>query len=459
MSSIKAEYVRDPVGTTMLKTACAMLAGTLAMSGYNIADTFFVGRLGGEAPLAAMGFTFPVVMFVGCIFHGIGGGIMATMAHALGRNDGKQAARLVSAGLLLVSLTALLLAVIGIGSARWLFAAFGAEGETLVQVRQYMDVWYFGCITAGLSMEGNKALIAAGKPRSASGMTILGMLVNVGLDPLFIFGFGPVPAMGIRGAAIATVLSQMVSAAAILVILHRAELLHFRRMALPVLFRAWQTIIRYAIPGILGMLLFPIGNAVTTRITAAFGDAAVAAVSAASRLEMVAFVFPMAVGITLMPMIAQNYGAKLYSRVRQCLRFAIGAAAVFLIAMGAVFILFAPDIVVYFTPERSVQEIMILYLRIIPYGLFMVEIFRFAGFAFTGCGRPNADAALKALRIAGLHIPLSLLAMALGSLPGLFWARLASDILSGVIAVTLAWRFVHRLPPDGQEIHPVIATV
>jgi putative MATE family efflux protein len=370
----------------------------------------------------------------------------------LGRNDDKQAALLVSSGMLLVSIVALLLAVVGIGSAKWLFAAFGAKGETLGQVLQYMDVWYLGCIIAGLSMEGNKALIAAGKPRSASGITILGMLVNVGLDPLFIFGLGPVPGMGIRGAAIATVLSQMVSAAAILAILHRSELLHFRRMALPTLFGAWRTIIRYAIPGILGMLLFPIGNAGTTRITASFGDAAVAAVSAASRLEMVAFVFPMAVGITLMPMIAQNYGAKLYSRVRQCLRFAIGAAAVFLIAMGAVFILFAPDIVVYFTPERSVQEIMILYLRIIPYGLFMEEIFRFAGFAFTGCGRPNTDAALKALRIAGMHIPFSLLAMALGSLAGLFWARLASDILSGAIAVSLAWRFVHRLPPDGQEM-------
>lgn len=454
MSSIKAEYIHGPVGTTMLKTACAMLAGTLAMSGYNLADTFFVGQLGGEAPLAAMGFTFPVVMFVGCIFHGTGGGIMATMAHALGRNDSKQAALLVSSGLLLVSIMAVLLAAIGILSADWLFAAFGAEGETLVQVRRYMDVWYFGCFTAGLSMEGNKALIAAGKPKSASGMTILGMLVNVALDPLFIFGFGPVPGMGIRGAAIATVLSQMVSAGTIIVILRRAELLHFRRIALPRLFEAWRAIIRYAIPGILGMLLFPIGNAVTTRITASFGDAAVAAVSAASRLEMVAFVFPMAVGITLMPMIAQNYGAKLYSRVRQCLRFAIGTAAFFLIIMGAVFIIFAPKIVVFFTPEQSVQEIMVMYLRIIPYGLFMVEIFRFSGFAFTGCGRPNTDAWLKATRVIGLHIPLSLLAMVLGNLPGLFWARLASDILSGIIALILAWRFVHRLPADGQDISP-----
>jgi putative MATE family efflux protein len=454
MSSLSAEYTRGSVGLIMLRTACAMLAGTLAMSGYNIADTFFVGQLGGEAPLAAMGFTFPVVMFVSCIFHGFGGGIMATMAHALGRNDGKQAALLVSSGMLLVSIIAISLALFGVLSANWLFAALGAEGETLEQVRRYMDVWYWGCFTAGLSMEGNKALIAAGKPKSASAMTILGMLVNVALDPLFIFGLGPLPAMGIRGAAIATVISQMVSAGAIIIILRRAELLHFRRIAPSVLFRAWRAIIRYAIPGILGMLLFPIGNAVTTRITASFGDVAVAAVSAASRLEMVAFVFPMAVGITLMPMIAQNYGAKLYSRVRQCLRFAIATAVFFLIIMGLVFVIFAPKIVVYFTPEESVQQIMIVYLRIVPYGFFMIEIFRFAGFAFTGCGRPNTDAWLKAMRIVALHIPLSLLAMFLGSLPGLFWARLASDVIAGSIAVTLAWRFVHRLPADGEEIKP-----
>lgn len=451
MSSIKAEYTQGPVASTMLKTACAMLAGTLAMTGYNLADTFFVGRLGGEAPLAAMGFTFPVVMFVGCIFNGIGSGIMANMAHALGRNDGKQAALLVASGMILVSIIAILLAAVGIASANWLFAALGAEGETLAQVRQYMDVWYFGCFTAGLSMEGHKALIAAGRPKSASGMTILGMLINVGLDPLLIFGYGPIPGMGIRGAAIATVLSQMVTAVVIIFILRQADLLHFRRIPLPRLLKAWRAIIRYAIPATLGMLLFPIGNAVTTRITATFGDAAVAAVSAASRLESVAFVFPMSVGITLMPMIAQNYGAKLYSRVRQCLRFAIGTAAFFLIIMGAVFIIFAPNIVVYFTPEQSVREIMITYLRIIPYGLFMVEIFRFSGFAFTGCGRPNTDALFKVMRIAGLHVPLSLLAMVLDSLPGLFFARLASDVISGAIALILAWRFVHSLPTDGED--------
>ena len=452
MSSPKAEYVRGSVGKTMLKTAIAMLPGPLAMPGYNIADTFFVGRLGGKEPLAAMGFTFPVVMLVGCIFNGIGSGIMANMAHALGRDNPRHAARLVGAGMLLTSIVALILAVLGIASANWLFAALGAEGETLAQVRQHMDVWYFGCITAGLSMEGNKALIAAGKPKSASGMTILGMLINVVLDPILIFGLGPIPRMGIRGAAIATVVSQMVAAVTILFILNRAGLLHFRRMPMPVLLRSWQMIIRYAIPATLGMLLFPVGNAVTTRITATFGTTAVAAVSAASRLESVAFVFPMAVGMTLMPMIAQNYGARMYSRVRQCLRFAIGTAAVFLITMGVVFIIFAPRIVVYFTPEQSVQEIMILYLRIVPYGLFMVEIFRFCGFAFTGCGRPNTDAMLKALRIAGLHIPLSLLAMVLGSLAALFWARLASDVIAGVVAFIMAWRLIHRLPTDGEEV-------
>jgi hypothetical protein len=157
----------------------------------------------------------------------------------------------------------------------------------------------------------------------------------------------------------------------------------------------------------------------------------------------------MAVGITLMPMIAQNYGAKLYSRVRQCLRFAIGTAAFFLITMGAVFIIFAPKIAVFFTPEQSVQEIMVMYLRIIPYGLFMVEIFRFAGFAFTGCGRPSTDAWLKATRIR-LHIRCRCWPV-LGSLPRALFTRLAATIHLRCIALNFAWRFVP--PPRRRPGH------
>ena len=450
----KAEYTSGNIGKTMLKAALAMLPATLAMSGYNITDTFFIGRLGSAIPLAAMGYTFPVIMLVGCIFHGLTTGTMANLAHALGRKDGRQATALVNSGILLLSLLAVLLAILGILFADHIFVRLGAHGETLEQVRAYMDIWFAGCITAAIGNGGNKIMIAAGEPKISSAMTVMGMLINLILDPLMIFGLCGFPAMGIRGAAIATVISQAVSATVILILLKRRGLLNLRLVTWNGTTRCWRLIFKYGLPAILGMLLIPIANTIITKITAQFGDVAVAGVAAASRLEMVAFVFPMALGTTLMPMIGQNFGAGLYQRVRDCLRFSMTFAFIFLSCAGALFIIFAPNLVVLFTPEESVREIMISYMRIIPLGFGMVECMRFAGFALTACGHPQKDAWLKALRVLGMHIPLSLLALYLQNLNGVFWARLLSDVFGGLITIAAAKNMLRKLPQEDSPATP-----
>ena len=124
----QAIYTRGPIGRTMMKTAFAMVAGTLAMSGYNIADTFFVGQLHSEIPLAAMGFTFPVIMLIGCVFRGLGVGVMTTTAQALGGGRHGRAARLAPSGLVLVFLFSVVLAVLGMVTINGTFECFGAQG-------------------------------------------------------------------------------------------------------------------------------------------------------------------------------------------------------------------------------------------------------------------------------------------------------------------------------------------
>ncbi len=446
----KAEYTDGSIGRTMLKAAMAMLPATLAMSGYNITDTFFIARLGDAIPLAAMGYTFPVVMLVGCIFHGLGTGIMANLAHALGRQDSRQATALVSSGIILLALTALTTATVGICWADQIFIRLGARGETLAQVEAYMNIWFAGCITAAVGNVGNKIMITVGSPKVSSAMTVLGMLINVIFDPILIFGLLGFPAMGIRGAAIATIISQAVSAIVILSILKRRRLLNLGALTWQITRQCWRLIVRYGLPAILGMLLIPIANTIITKITAEFGDVAVAGVAAASRLEMVAFVLPMALGTTLMPMIAQNFGAGLYQRVRDCLRFSMTFAFIFLSAAGALFIIFAPALVAVFTPDESIREVMVSYLRIVSLGFGMVECMRFAGFALTACGHPQLDAWLKALRILVLHIPLSLLALYLQSLNGVFMARLMSDIVGALIVIAAAQSMLRKLPRENK---------
>ena len=178
---MKAEYTQGNIAQKLLLTAVAMLASTLAMSGYNMADTFFVGQIGGEEPLAAMGYTFPVVMLICCIFHGFGGGCMTTMAQALGRGDMEEASRIVTTGLQILVMLSVALAAIGVMSADLVFGLMGAKGNTLALVKSYMNVWFMGCLTCSLALECNKILIAAGRPRISSGMNMLGMLINVNL--------------------------------------------------------------------------------------------------------------------------------------------------------------------------------------------------------------------------------------------------------------------------------------
>lgn len=452
-------YTRGSIEGTMLKTALTMLPATLALSGYNIADSYFVGQLKDAGSLAAMANTGPIVMFVCCIFMGVGTGIMANLAHALGRQDALQSRRLVSAGLIFASLCAIVLCIIGLCGGNWLFGLMGVEGETLVKTRQYMDIWFIGCITSVLSMEGNTLLITAGLPKLSSLMSIIALGVNVILDPILIFGLCGFPAMGIYGAAIATVASQAVSATVNMVVLYRQGLLSFERIPFGELLRLWRIIIRYAIPATLGMLLMPIAMYITQRLTydlskqLKMGDDLIAGIGMATKLELVAFVFPMALGRTLMPMIGQNYGARLYSRVKKCFYFSSLFAHSFLMFMAVLLFFFFR----YFAPmlapgQERVQDVMIMFMSIVPFGFGCIEGTRFAGFTLTGCGHPRSDAILKVVRVLAFQLPFAYLALVLQSIPMIMVGRLLSDVLGYALAFWLAWRCVKRLPADGVEI-------
>ena len=453
LRSTRAVYTTGSIGGTMLKTALSMVAGTLAMSGYNIVDTYFVGQLG-RLPLAAMGFTFPVIMLIGCVFRGLGIGIMTPASQALGGKNHGKAAKLVTSGLLETLLVSFVIAVIGILTLRSTFRFCGAPEEVMPALYGYMSVWYLGCCTASTGMVGNDLLIAAGDSKVASAMMVFGMLINGVLDPIFIMGCGPVPALGIQGAAIATVFSQFISAFIVFLILYRRHhLLLLQKIPWNIIRGAWGIITRYAVPSAIGMLMMPIGSFVITRITAEFGTAAVAGAAAAGRLEMIAFIFPMALGIALMPMIGQNYGGRFYSRINLCRRFSMSFAFFFLLVMGVIYFFLTPHVVRFFSPDPEVRAVMVLYMRIVPFGFGMIEIHRYSGFFFTACGQPVVAAWLNGFRILGLMIPFSFLAVYLNSLQWLFWGRLFADVIAGGLGCAMAWYLTRRLLPEDGEQH------
>lgn len=445
-----AVYTQGPIAKSMIKTALAMIPATLALSGYNLVDAYFVGQMVGktaaDAPMAAMGFTLPVVMLIGCLFHGLGIGVSAPAAQALGGNKLERAAKGSSSGVLMIMLVSILTAIIGMSCVRSVFSSFGAAGEVLDLVIEYMDIWYFGCFTASIAMAGHGLLISVGDNRMASTLMMTGMIINAILDPLFIFGWGFFPALGIRGAALATICAQATGGSISMYILWRKHhLIRFRKIPLQELRNYWIVTLRYAIPASLGMLMMPVGMTVITRLTASFGTAAMAGCTAAGRLETIAFVIPMSLGMTLTPFIAQNYGARRYDRIREGLIFAFKFAFVFLFASAVLFALLARFIAPHFCNSAEAQEVMARCIMISVWGLSGVEIHRFAGFSYTGCGRPAAAAMLNGMRFLLFLIPFSLIAWYFRSLNGLFVARLAADLLSGVVGAFLALRTINAL--------------
>ncbi|MDD5704481.1 MAG: MATE family efflux transporter [Kiritimatiellae bacterium] len=414
-----------------------MLAGTFAMTAYNLTDTWFVSRLG-TLPLAAMGFTFPVVMLLTFVSRGIGTGVTALVSHAIGRHAHDEAARVVTHGIVLIMAVSLVMSVAGYLSIDFLFARSGADALTRPLVGEYMRTWYIGAVFMSLPVLGNGILISTGDSRGASLFMILGTILNAILDPIMIFGYFGVPAMGIRGAALATVIAQGVSTAWLILLLRRKHrLLVFRREGVGAYVVTAGRILRLGIPSVLSMILMPVSASVIMRLLSHFGSAAVAAAGAAGRIEMFAFVVPMALGISLTPFVSQNYGAGRMARIREAFGIGTRFALVYGAGIACLFFLGARWLAGLFSADPEVVASLVAYIRIISFGYGMMEVHRYCGFVLTGLHRPIQSALLNAIRIIVLLIPLSCVGAYLYGVRGVFLGRLVTDITVGFIG--LAW--------------------
>lgn len=450
MASKGQNYLQGPILQTMIATGLSMVPATLAMSLFNIVDTFFIGRLGIDM-LAAMGFCLPIVGVVTCVFNGMSTAVMTLLSHALGRRDDREAARIILHGLMLILMLSL---VIGGGGAlciRTICEAWIETPAVLDAACQYLVVWLCGAFTISLGMGTNKLVLALGHPRASAGWMLAGLASNVVFDIVLIFGLGPIPAMGMIGAALATVLAQALTPAGCLWIIHK-RLRIFTREALDM--RLWKRdvvdILRFSVPTILGIAIMPLTGIIATSLAAHFGDRVVAAMACIARIEVLAFVIPMSVGMALNPMLAQNYGAHQLERIDQIRRISQAFAGIFLLVAAALMSIFAEPLVRIFIDDPDAIDIAVTGMRIVAWGFAGQEIHRFGCFVYNGCNRPGKSALLKVIKIAGFSLPLMMLSLVFDDMNWLFYGRLISEILGSLLAWYLARRLV-RLIMSGKE--------
>ena len=427
--------VQKSVKRTLFNMAVPMLAGTFAMNAYTLTDTWFIAQLG-TLPLAAMGFTFPVVMLLTFIAGGLSTGVTTLMSHAVGRHNHAEAARLVTHGIALTMAVTVLISVAGYLSIDLVFRSLGADESTLPLVGEYMGVWYLGALFMSLPMLGNGLLISMGDSKEASRFMILGTLINAALNPFLIFGWMGCPAMGIRGSALATVIAQAISTVWLFRLLgwkHRLLVLGGWRFE--DFIESTKRILHFGIPAVLSMALMPISSAVITWIISGFGHEAVAACGAAGRVEMFAFVIPMALGMSMTPFVSQNHGAGRLDRIREAMTLSTRFAIAYGGAVAVLFFACAPWMASMISSDPKVAAVIVDYIRIISFGYGMMEVHRYCGFILTGLHRPKSSTLLNAIRILALLIPLSFLGAKLFGIRGVFIGRLVTDITVGCVGI------------------------
>jgi putative MATE family efflux protein len=426
-----------------------MVGGMLSMVTFHLADTYFVAQLdeSAEKPLylAAMSFTFPVVMLVGAVSIGLGVATSSVVSRAIGKGDLGRVRRLASNALILAVLVVAVIAAIGLHTMDPLFRLLGAEPDVLPLIKQYMRIWFFGAVFVIVPMVGNNVIRASGDTLTASLVMIVSASINVVLDPLLIFGLWGLPRLELRGAAYATVIARACSLVfSLLVLRYRKKMIDFTLPSLSGLLDAWKQILYIAGPAAATTLLFPISMGVITRLVAAYGESAVAAMGAGNRVESFVMMVVWALASTVTPFVGQNYGADRLDRVHRVMKISM----LFSIAWGGVcFLVFlgvAPYIARAFHESPQVQRIMTDYLRIISFGLGLRGLCILSACWFNATNRPLYSAGVDILRMFVLYMPLAAAGSWLFGLYGIFFGVTLGNSLAGPIAMLWVRHVSHR---------------
>jgi putative MATE family efflux protein len=302
-------------------------------------------------------------------------------------------------GILLSVLLVVIISIAGLLTLDPLFRLLGASGEVLKQVKEYMFIWYLGSIAVIMPPVGDSCLRAIGDMIRPLIVMMVCAVMNFILDPILIFGLYGLPAMGIRGAALATVLSRICGMVVTLGFVHfHAGLLELSRPVFREVRDSWARILHVGLPSAMTQLLPPLTRGIVTKMAAAAGGAAsVAALAAGSRIESFGNIIIMAFSMALVPMIGQNWGGKRWSRINTVRSLTMKLALLYgvIVVFGA-FLLATPAASI-FSRESQVINQTALYLKIMSLSIGSLCFTTWTSQSLNAAGKPRYSARLNVI--------------------------------------------------------------
>lgn len=434
-----------PVGSLLVSFSLPALVGMGVQATYNIVDTAFVGRLGHTA-IAALTLVWPLQLVMLALSVGVGVGANSVISRRLGAKDQCTANRAGAQAILLALLSASVVMTVLLTWTDPILRTVGARPDTLPLARIYLRTIAWFAPLVFFPMVANNLIRAEGNPVQSMVVMIISALVNIVLDPLFIFGFGPVPALGVQGAAIATVIASGVSF--VLYAIYFASPrsgYHFRPPDFLPRPRLWTRIWAVGAPSMAIQLSGSIVTTVANGIVAGFGSMPLAAYGVAFRLFSFAFMPCLGISQGVLPLAGYNFGAGRLDRVRETVLKGALAAVAITTGFSLLFITLPGFFVALFNREPGFVRLAAHGLRIAslafaPVGAAIV----FTAF-FQAIGRALPAMLLSLARQFIFYLPALVILARLFGVEGFWFAIPVSDLLATTASVIWTAVMFHRL--------------
>lgn len=434
------EVFEGDVARSLRRMSLPMIAAFVFLGSVAVVDSLFIAQLG-TLPLAGLGFALPLVSLLLQLVVGYGGGVTSAVSRAVGAQEGERAASLASHGLVLASVGALLVGG-GLGVClEPLVGILGAEADVATETVAYVGTWLWAMPFYAIAAVATAITRANGDTRSSGIAFLIAALVNVVSDPLLIFGWGPFPALGIRGAALATLLGFGAAAAYgmwNLVFFHR-ELCTWRSLGARLLRSAAAATLPVAATTTGGLILVPLTVLLLTSLLGGYGPEPVAAFGVVYRVQSLVSRAPLAVSAAMGPMVGMFWSANAPERLHTAAlagrRFALYWGVGCGVALVASSPLAAPLIEDPLTSEYLREMLLITAFGYASMGRIMM-----ADAVYNNIGRAGRVAFLVTLRLAAFNLPLALIGGVLAGPAGI----VASFPLAAILGDLAAHYFLRR---------------
>jgi len=425
----------DRIGRLLFKLSLPAFVGMFVMTLYNIVDTVFIGRFVGPLGIAGLSIVFPIQMLTMGIGHlmGMGGGSMISIQIGAGRID--RAERALGNAITGVIVSSLILMILGLTKTDDILRIMGASDTILPYARDYLIIILLGVIFQGFGMAQNSLIRAEGNTRVPMIGMVIGAVSNTILDAVFIISFK----MGIKGAALATVISQMILFAYYMYYYFSGRsFLHF---SLKNLIIDWS-IMRY----ILAIGVAPFVMSVAGSVSALFvnrlclfygGDMAVSAYGIINRIIMFALMPGIVVSQGLQPVVGFNYGAGHYTRILKAVRMALTATTAFCIVAFIFLQLFPQVFIGIFTDDAELISLSSYAIRRILATAYLIGFIIIGSTLFQSIGKPVQAFVTATARATLFLIPLILTLPRFIGLDGVWWSFPLAEILTFCLTMSL----------------------